>query len=108
MGTAWTEAIGTLLAVWANARSGVSQKKACVWMPSSPRPLRKEGRSCCTFREGTPRWRKRPLRSAFGSRTTTARFLWTGCRGQCCGLDARQHPAALGWQFASFTMEGQQ
>ncbi|RNC35800.1 putative trans-sialidase [Trypanosoma cruzi] len=28
MGTAWTEAIGTLSAVWVNARSGVSQKKS--------------------------------------------------------------------------------
>ncbi|RNC56389.1 putative trans-sialidase [Trypanosoma cruzi] len=28
MGTAWTEAIGKLSAVWANARSGVSQKES--------------------------------------------------------------------------------
>ncbi|KAF5216520.1 BNR repeat-like domain [Trypanosoma cruzi] len=28
MGTAWTEAIGTLSAVWVNARSGVSQKES--------------------------------------------------------------------------------
>ncbi|RNC31976.1 trans-sialidase, partial [Trypanosoma cruzi] len=28
MGTAWTEAIGTLLAVWVNARSGVPQKES--------------------------------------------------------------------------------
>ncbi|RNE95736.1 trans-sialidase [Trypanosoma cruzi] len=28
MGTAWAEAIGTLLGVWVNARSGVSQKES--------------------------------------------------------------------------------
>ncbi|RNC40426.1 trans-sialidase [Trypanosoma cruzi] len=63
------------------------RRKTCVWMPSSPRPLR-NGRSCRTLREGTPRGRKGPLRSASGSRTTTARFLldrlaWTMLRISC-------------------------
>ncbi|RNC35492.1 trans-sialidase [Trypanosoma cruzi] len=69
------------------------RRKACMWMPSSSRILRK-GESHCTLREGTPREIKGPLRSAFGSRTTTARFLldrlpWTMLRigrssAPCC------------------------
>ncbi|RNC40071.1 trans-sialidase, partial [Trypanosoma cruzi] len=74
------------------------RRKACVWMPSSPRPL-KEGGSCCKLREGMP-WgrRKGPLRSAFGSRTATACFLldrlpWTVLRierspAPCCARTA--------------------
>ncbi|RNC39844.1 trans-sialidase [Trypanosoma cruzi] len=106
MGTAWTEAIGTLSAVWVNARSGDYQKEACVWMPSSPRPLRK-GRSCCALREGTPREAKRHSALPLGHGQQPHVFRWTGCRGGEYELVACQRPAALGWQFASFTTEGQ-
>ncbi|RNC32396.1 trans-sialidase [Trypanosoma cruzi] len=66
MGTAWTEAIGALSAVWVNARSGVSQKEACVWMPSSPRPLRKGRRVMLCTQRG----------HASGKKRATALCLW--------------------------------
>ncbi|RNC36102.1 trans-sialidase [Trypanosoma cruzi] len=66
MGTAWTEAIGALSAVWVNARSGVSQKEACVWMPSSPRPLRKGRRVMLCTQRG----------HASGKERATALCLW--------------------------------
>ncbi|RNF05936.1 trans-sialidase [Trypanosoma cruzi] len=86
MGTVWTEAIGTLSGVWVNARSGVSQKES----------LRVDALITATIEEGKEGHavhseraclggRKGPLRSAFGSRTATARFLldrlpWTMLR----------------------------
>ncbi|EKG03694.1 mucin-associated surface protein (MASP), putative, partial [Trypanosoma cruzi] len=51
MRTAWTEAIGTLSACGSTHDQESPRRKACVWMPSSPRPLR-EGRKVmlCTQR----------------------------------------------------------
>ncbi|EKF27820.1 trans-sialidase, putative, partial [Trypanosoma cruzi marinkellei] len=89
-GTAWTEAIGTLSGVWVNARSGASQKEACMWMPSSPRPLR-EGGSCCTLGEGTPRGRKR----------TTALCLWVTDNNRTFSVGPVAVDKAANWMLAS-------
>ncbi|RNF09050.1 trans-sialidase [Trypanosoma cruzi] len=93
MGTVWAEAIGTLSAVCVNARSGVSQKESLH--VDALITATTEGRKVmlCT-QGGHPSGKKGPLRSAFGSRTTTERFLldglpWTilriGCSpAPCC------------------------
>ncbi|RNE95642.1 trans-sialidase [Trypanosoma cruzi] len=74
MGTAWTEAIGTLSAVCVNARSGVSQKESLRVDALITATIEERKVMLCTHR-GHASGKKGPLRSAFGSRTTTARFL---------------------------------
>ncbi|RNF06602.1 putative trans-sialidase [Trypanosoma cruzi] len=108
MGTAWAEAIGTLSGVWVNARSGVSQKESLHVdaLITATIEGRKEGHAVHSERAclgGEKDHCALPL----GHGQQPHVFCWTGCRGQCCGLDARQHPAALGWLFAFFTTEGQ-
>ncbi|ESS55984.1 hypothetical protein TCDM_12511 [Trypanosoma cruzi Dm28c] len=84
------------------------RRKACICMPSSPRPLRKGRRvMLCTQRGHASGEKRNHCALPLGHGQQPHVLFWTGCRGQCCGLNARQHPAALGWQFASFTTEGQ-
>ncbi|EKF27157.1 trans-sialidase, putative, partial [Trypanosoma cruzi marinkellei] len=87
MGTTWTEAIETLSGVWGDARSGVSLKES-LRVDALITATSEKRRSCCTLEKSTPRGRKGPLRSIFGTRTTTARFLldrlpWTKLRIGC-------------------------
>ncbi|RNF12819.1 trans-sialidase [Trypanosoma cruzi] len=63
-GATWTKAVGTLSGVWSTHRQEPIRRKACVWKPSSPRPLGK-GRSCCTLRE-----------YALREKDDQARYLW--------------------------------
>ncbi|RNF02754.1 trans-sialidase [Trypanosoma cruzi] len=74
MGTVWAEAIGALSAVCVNARSGVSQKESLHVHALITATIEERKVMLCTQRRH-PSGKKGPLRSAFGSRTTTARFL---------------------------------
>ncbi|RNC34922.1 trans-sialidase [Trypanosoma cruzi] len=74
MGTTWAEAIGTLSGVWVNARSGVSQKESLRVDALITATIEEREVMLCTQR-GHASVRKGPLRSTFGSRTATARFL---------------------------------
>ncbi|EKF30833.1 trans-sialidase, putative, partial [Trypanosoma cruzi marinkellei] len=88
MRTAWTEAIGTLSGVWVNARSGAFQKE-CLHVDALITATIGEGEGHAVHSERARLGEgKGPLRSAFGSRTTTARFLldrlpWTKLRIGC-------------------------
>ncbi|RNC32172.1 putative trans-sialidase [Trypanosoma cruzi] len=87
MGTAWTEAIGTLSAVWVNTRSGVPQKESLRVdaLITATIEGRKEGhavhseRACLGEEKGHC-----ALPLDHGQQPHV--FCWTGCRGQCCGL----------------------
>ncbi|RNC44287.1 trans-sialidase [Trypanosoma cruzi] len=65
MGTAWTEAIGTLSAVWVNARSGVPQKESLRVDALITATIEERRVMLCTQR-GHPSGKKR----------TTALCLW--------------------------------
>ncbi|RNC56252.1 trans-sialidase [Trypanosoma cruzi] len=91
MGTAWTEAIGTLSGVWVNARSGVSQKEACMWMPSSLRPLREGRRVMLCTQSGRTSGKKR----------ATALCLWVTDNNRTFSVGPVAVDKAADWMLAS-------
>ncbi|EKF27921.1 trans-sialidase, putative, partial [Trypanosoma cruzi marinkellei] len=105
-GATWTETIGTLSGVWVNARSGASQKE-CLHVDALITATIEGGRVMLYTRRGHASGEEKghcALPLGHGQQPHV--FCWTGCRGQSCELDARQHPAALGWQFASLQRRG--
>ncbi|ESS61177.1 trans-sialidase [Trypanosoma cruzi Dm28c] len=74
MGTTWTEAIGKLPGVWTKPQPG--DYPDGVWHVDALITATIEGRKVMLYTQrGHASGKKGPLRSTFGSRTTTARFL---------------------------------
>ncbi|RNC34590.1 putative trans-sialidase [Trypanosoma cruzi] len=90
MGTAWAEAIGTLSAVWANARSEVSQKESlCVdALITATIEEGKEGHSVHSERACLGE-EKDHCALPLGHGHQPHVFCWTGCRGQCFKVEDR-------------------
>ncbi|RNC32619.1 putative trans-sialidase [Trypanosoma cruzi] len=90
MGTAWTEAIGALSAVWVNARSGVPQKENLLVdaLMTATIEERKEDHAVHSERaclgEG-----KGHCALPLGHGQQPHVFCWTGCRGQCFKAEDR-------------------
>ncbi|RNC40051.1 trans-sialidase, partial [Trypanosoma cruzi] len=105
MGKTWTEAIGTLPGVWVNSQSedypeGVLRVEALITATI-------EGRKVMLYTQRGHALGKRQSALPLDDGQQSLVFCWTGWHGQCCEGGARQQPAVLGWQLASFTTEGQ-
>ncbi|RNC52113.1 trans-sialidase [Trypanosoma cruzi] len=90
MGTAWTEAIGTLSGVWVNARSGVSQKESLRVDALITATI--EGRKVilCTQRG-----------RASGKKRATALCLWVTENNRTFSVGSVAVDTAADWMLAS-------
>ncbi|RNC42822.1 trans-sialidase [Trypanosoma cruzi] len=89
MGTAWTEAIGTLSGVWVNARAGVSQKES-LHVDALITATIEEERSCCTQRG-----------HALGEEKAAALYLWVTDSNRTLSVGPVAVDNAANWLFAS-------
>ncbi|EKG00207.1 trans-sialidase, putative [Trypanosoma cruzi] len=106
MGKTWTEAIGTLSGVWTKSKSkeypeGGLHVDALITATIEGRKVMLYTQRGYAMEENA-----NPL-YLWVTDNNRSFFTWTGWHGQCCERGARQQPAVLGWQFASFTTEGQ-
>ncbi|RNC60152.1 putative trans-sialidase, partial [Trypanosoma cruzi] len=90
MGTAWTEAIGTLSAVWANARSGVSQKESLHVDALITATIEERKVMLCTQRGHTS-----------GEKRATALCLWVTDNNRTFPVGPVAVDNAANWMLAS-------
>ncbi|KAF5217983.1 hypothetical protein ECC02_009100 [Trypanosoma cruzi] len=90
MGTKWTEAIGTLSAVWVNARSGVSQKESLRVDALITATIEERKVMLCTQRG-----------HASGKKRATAHCLWVTDNNRTFSVGPVAVDNAANWMLAS-------